>query len=266
MSGKAWGEKWANLVVFSIICFLLVGMVVCFIFVDKPVSSWVQRNQLEAYKTHWMEAIEQLGKVYSLVWLLLFWVLVTGRHKMVLVGLLALIITMPMVWSLKIAVQRPRPIDTIKAKNGSESSLYSGRSFPSGDTTSVFAAGTVLVSSVSWIWAIGIAFCCGGVGVLRIAKLAHYPSDVFGGAALGVFCGWAAIRIMSRNPQIGNIFRGRERILSLIGVFLIPVLIWFFQGIDKLKILLEFYVPIAVIILVASLVRKSQGNQVSGWN
>jgi undecaprenyl-diphosphatase len=266
MSSKAGGEKRANLVFFLIICFLLVGMVVCFIFVDKPVSSWVQRNRPEVHETRWMEAIEQLGKVYPLVWLLLLGVLVTGRYKMVLVCLLALIITMPVVWSLKVTVHRPRPIDIVKAANGGERSLHSGRSFPSGDTASVFAAGTVLVSSVSWIWAIGIAFCCGGVGVLRVAELAHYPSDIFGGAALGIFCGWAAIKIMSGNPQIENILGGCERILSLIGVLLIPVLVWFFQGIDKLKILLEFYAPIAAVILVAGLIRKLQGNQVSGWN
>jgi undecaprenyl-diphosphatase len=266
MSGKAGVEKWVNLVVLLIICFLLAGMVVCFISVDKPVSSWIQRNQPQMYETSWMEALKQLGKVYPFVWLLLFWVLVTGRHKIVLVSLLALIITIPMVWSLKITVQRPRPVDIVRAKNGNESSLYNRRSFPSGDTASVFAMGTVLVSSVSWIWAIGIAFCCSGVGVLRVAELAHYPSDVLGGAALGVFCGWAAIRIMSRNPQVESILRGGERILSLIGVFLIPVLIWFFQGIDKLKILLEFYVPIAVIIFAVSLVRKLQKNWVSGCN
>jgi membrane-associated phospholipid phosphatase len=128
----------------------------------------------------------------------------------------------------------------------------------------VFAAGTVVASSAVWPAAIGIAFCCGAVGVLRVVELAHYPSDVFGGAALGVFCGWIAIRIMSNKPQLENILRGRERMLSLIGVFLIPVLIWFFQGVDELKILLEFYLPVGAIILVAGLTGKLREKQISG--
>jgi protein-S-isoprenylcysteine O-methyltransferase Ste14 len=78
--------------------------------------------------------------------------------------------------------------------------------------------------------------------------LAHYPSDVLAGAALGIFCGWAAVRMRNRNPKIENVFGGAEQILSFIGIFSIPVFVWLFQGPDKLNILLTFYTPVAIII------------------
>lgn len=73
---------------------------------------------------------------------------------------------------------------------------------------------------------------------------------MFGGAATGILCGWSAISIRNRYPGIENIFKGREKILSFIGVIIIPVLIWRLQGLDKLIILLEFYAPIALISIV----------------
>jgi len=124
----------------------------------------------------------------------------------------------------------------------------------------VFAAGTVLASSTWWPWAIGIVLCCGGVGALRVAEMAHYPSDVFAGAAIGILCGWAAKRTAEKHPQIENTFGGTERILSLVGILLVPILMWLFQGPDKLKILLMFYLPIALVISIAGRLQKAHQN------
>jgi membrane-associated phospholipid phosphatase len=264
MSGNTKEKKLSNTAIFLIIGFFLAGTILCFIFADAPVFSRLRQNPPDLHSYGWIRAFEQLGKVYAIVWLLFFWVLVTGRHKTVVVSILAMLITIPAVWAIKATTQRPRPRDVIKAqaKIENQNSIYRRFSFPSGDTASVFAAGTVLASSVPWTWAIGIATCCCGVGALRVAELAHYPSDVFGGAALGIFCGWAAIRIAEKKPQIENIFGGWERKLSLIGVFLVPIMLWFFEGIDKLKILVEFYVPIAAIIIVAGGIWTSQQKRV----
>jgi hypothetical protein len=83
--------------------------------------------------------------------------------------------------------------------------------------------------------------------------LAHYPSDVLAGAATGLLCGWAAISARNRYPGIENIFKGKERMLSLAGIILIPILIWFSKDIDDFTIFLEFYVPVALIIGIAGL-------------
>ena len=158
---------------------------------------------------------------------------------------------------IKETVRRPRPRDVITAETiiENETKLSRSWSFPSGDTASVFAVGTVLAFAVRRPFILGLAACCGGIGILRVVELGHYPSDVFGGAALGIFCRWAAMRIRKLRPEIENIFKGRERILSFIGVIIIPILIWIFQGPDNLKMLLAFYLPIGLIISVAGRLR-----------
>ena len=240
--------------VFSLIGFLLAGMIVCLVFFDASALSYLRENQPTWNKNFCVQAFKQLGKVYVPVWLLLFWAWITGNHKTAIVCFLSLLITMAAVSPVKALVRRPRPKDVIKAetKIENETKLSRNWSFPSGDTASVFAVGTVLAFAVRRPFILGLAACCGGIGILRVVDLAHYPSDVFGGAALGVFCGWAAIRIKNRYPGIENVFNGRERMLSFIGVILIPILIWRLQGIDKLIILLEFYAPIALIIAVVA--------------
>jgi hypothetical protein len=89
--------------------------------------------------------------------------------------------------------------------------------------------------------------------------LAHYPSDVLGGAATGILSGWSAILIRNRYPEIENIFKERERMLSFIGVILTLILIWLLQGLDKLIMLLEFYTPIVLIMAVVG--RRGQLNK-----
>jgi undecaprenyl-diphosphatase len=232
-------------------------MIVCFVFFDASAFSYLRENPPTWNKNFCVQAFKQLGKVYVPVWLLLFWAWITGKHKTVIVCFLSLLITMAAVLPVKTLVRRPRPKDVIKAetKIENETKLSRNWSFPSGDTVSVFAVGTVLAFAVRRPFILGLAACCGGIGALRVLDLAHYPSDVFAGAAVGIFCGWAAMRIKKLRPEIENIFKGRERILSFIGVIIIPILIWVFQGPDNLKMLLAFYLPIGLIISVAGRLR-----------
>ena len=144
-------------------------------------------------------------------------------------------------------------------KSRGQKGIFKSWSFPSGDAASVFAAGAVLAFAMPWPATIVFAVCCCGVAILRVVALAHYPSDVLGGAATGILSGWSAIFIRNRYPGIENIFKGRERILSFIGVVLILILIWLLQGLDKLIILLEFYAPIVLIIAVVD--RRGQLNK-----
>jgi undecaprenyl-diphosphatase len=232
-------------------------MIVCFVFFDASALSYLRENPPTWNKNFCVQAFKQLGKVYVPVWLLLFWAWITGKHKTAIVCFLSLLITMAAVLPVKALVRRPRPKDVIKAetKIENETKLSRSWSFPSGDTASVFAVGTVLAFAVRRPFILGLAACCGGIGILRAAELAHYPSDVFAGAALGIFCGWAAMRTRKLRPEIENIFKGQERILSFIGVIIIPILMWLFQGPDNLKMLLAFYLPIGLIISVAGRLR-----------
>ena len=232
---------------------LLAAAAVCFFAVDERVFSYLRENPQKWDRTLWAQALKLLGRGYPLIWLLLAWVWLTGKHKTVIVCLLALLITLAAVTVIKETVRRPRPRDVITAetKAGDEKAIYKSWSFPSGDAASVFAAGAVLAFAMPWPATIVFAICCCGVAILRVVALAHYPSDVLGGAATGILSGWSAILIRNRYPEIENIFKGREKMLSFIGVILILILIWLLQGLDKLIILLEFYAPIVLIIAAA---------------
>ncbi len=231
---------------------LLAAAAVCYFFVDERVFSYLRENPQTWYKFRWAEAIKQLGRGYPLIWLLLAWVALTGKHKTVIVCLLSLLITLAAVTVIKETVRRPRPRDIITTETKAENKgdIFKSWSFPSGDIAGVFAAAAILAFAMPWPATMLFAACCCGVAILRVVVFAHYPSDALGGAATGILCGWSAISIRNLYPEIENIFKGRERMLSFIGVILIPILIWRLQGLNKLIILLEFYVPVALISIV----------------
>lgn len=239
---------------------LLAAAAVCFFVVDERVFSYLRENPQKWDRALWAQALKLLGRGYPLIWLLLAWVWLTGKHKTVIVCLLSLLITLAAVTVIKTAVGRPRPRDVVTAetKAGDKKAIFKSWSFPSGDAAGVFAAGAVLAFAMPWPATIVFAACCCGVAILRVVALAHYPSDVLGGAATGILSGWSAILIRNRYPEIESIFKGRERMLSFIGVILILILIWPLQGLDKLIILLEFYAPLVLIIAAVDRWRQSE--------
>jgi membrane-associated phospholipid phosphatase len=239
---------------------LLAAAAVCFFVVDERLFSYLRENPQKWDRALWAQALKLLGRGYPLIWLLLAWVWLTGKHKTVIVCLLALLITLAAVTVIKETVRRPRPRDVITAETKVENKrdIFKSWSFPSGDIAGVFAEGAVLAFAMPWPATIVFVACCCGVAILRVVVLAHYPSDALGGAATGILSGWLAISIRNRYPEIENIFKGRERILSFIGVILTLILIWLLQGRDKLIILLEFYAPIVLIIAVVDRLQQSK--------
>ena len=99
---------------------------------------------------------------------------------------------------LKHLFERPRPFlaDPTLATNLIE--LPSSFSFPSGHTSSSFAAATVLcLTPFAHRW-FKPAAAAGAVAIAfsRLYLSVHYPSDVCAGAILGIICGIAAVRII----------------------------------------------------------------------
>lgn len=71
-------------------------------------------------------------------------------------------------------------------------------SFPSGHTTTAFA----LAAAIGYLWpryrTLGWIFAI-SVGISRIAITAHYPSDVIGGAVVGLLCVYILIHYWKQN-------------------------------------------------------------------
>jgi len=218
----------------------LAGVLSLFL-VDEYVFLKLSQQPKGWLSSKWLDALRQLGKTLVPIWLLLLWFYVSGRLRPALIGLLALLLVAPTVNSVKIVVRRPRPRDVIEAQQqGQEiNGLLHSWSFPSGDTASVFAVATALVPFVS-LYLITVFFTlAAGVGFLRVAVLAHYPSDVFAGAAVGIFCGWLVSQITKRwlsleSPRF-NWFRGA----AVCGLILIPLSIGLFEGLDQLLMFLK---------------------------
>jgi undecaprenyl-diphosphatase len=201
-----------------------------------------------------LKAFTYLGKTWVLVWLLIIWFHSTGRQQPVLIAFLALILISLTVIPLKVSVKRPRPYEVIKAgqKAQEQHDLDGHTSFPSGDAAAAFAVATVTISFVSWPLACLVLAACAGIALIRVTSMAHYPSDVFAGAAIGSFAGWLAIQIDHRwlplRPPRFNLNRG----ISTLAIILMPLSFGLFEGIDKLVIFLETYGLLAICILLAA--------------
>jgi len=94
------------------------------------------------------------------------------------------------------------------------------RSFPSGHTTSAFAAASAATEEVGYLWPdnkkwVGIVLygSAGLAGISRVYNNAHWASDVVMGAAIGSFTGWKVTRYAHDHPgnTVDRIFLGRRR-------------------------------------------------------
>ena len=92
------------------------------------------------------------------------------------------------------------------------------RSFPSGHTTSAFAAAAAATEEVGVLWPrnktwVGVLLygSAGLAGISRVYNNAHWASDVVVGAAIGSFTGWKVVRYTHSHPgnTIDRIFLGR---------------------------------------------------------
>ena len=235
---------------------LILGLVAVWSYfnLDQRVFSLLCQKPVNWDGNFWLKAFTYLGKAWLLIWLLLIWYLSTGRQRPILIALLALIIIFLTVIPLKISAKRPRPYEVIKASQNTEKQydLDGHTSFPSGDTATVFAIATVIMFFVSWPWACILLAACTGIALLRVTAMAHYPSDVFAGAAVGSFAGWLAMQIERRwlplEPPRFNLSRG----MAIWGIIIIPLSIWLFEKLDDLLIFLGVYGLLVGCILLAA--------------
>jgi membrane-associated phospholipid phosphatase len=232
-----------NLATMVSITALDLGALLSYFFVDERVLSWLWQHPCDWTKNNWVQALGLLGKSYVLVWLLLNWIYISGRTRLAIIAMLALLLGGLIVQPVKLLTHRPRPQRVIEARLEQEdtSGVIKSWSFPSGDTSVVFAAATALAPFVAWPWIPILFALSSAVGLFRIAVLAHYPSDVCAGAAMGIFSGWLILRI-SRRWLPPDWFRSdRYRTIAGLGVVLIPLFIGVFKGVDDLLVFLKSY-------------------------
>lgn len=240
--------------ILSTIIVLGVFAVLSYFFFDARVILKLSQEPINWDKNDLMEAFKYLGKAWALIWCLLVWIWISCRLRPALIGLLALLILAPVVPSLKVVVGRARPREVLEASQGAEDNnvQIKGLSFPSGDTASTFAVAMALAGFVRWHWMV-LMFAAGvGVGLLRLTCLAHYPSDVFSGAAIGIFSGWFAIYISRKWALLDSFQLNSSRVIVLLGVVVTIPFVWLFKGFNHFLIFLKTYVVLAIGIYLIS--------------
>lgn len=249
-----------NLTIWVSVIALGLAALLSYFLLDERVFSWLCRHPNKWQGNNWLQAFTLLGKGWVLIWLLLSWVWTAGRPargRPALVAILALLLVFPMVYLPKFLVHRPRPREIIAAPTITEEAknnngLSQNLSFPSGDTAAVFAIAAALVPFIRRLWVLTFFTLSSIIGILRVAVLAHYPSDVCAGAAVGILAGWLAPQILSRWPLPAPSRLNWYRIIAAGGVILLPVLFGLIEGIDELLTFLKTYgVLVAGIYLVA---------------
>lgn len=276
-----------NLLACFFIAVLAVVAVFCYFFVDGYIISCILSDHRGLNTFKGASIIREFGKIYVPLWLLFLWGFFKKNLQIVLAGSMAMLLALAIVCPVKVIAHRQRPYTIVKnsqvvvqeqQQNKTELqsfSLSSGgtdstcvfisrdyfkqrnQSFPSGDTAAVFAPTVVILYFVSFLcWPILFIPGC-LIGFMRVAGLSHYPSDVFAGAAIGVFCGWIAVRIsgqwISRNLFFVTEWGSKA---VIIGIFLIPSLSFFLEGAQTFLIFLASSVILATFIFVADKITK----------
>lgn len=144
------------------------------------------------------EYVFKVGIVWVILALLLIY---TKRHRTFgAVLLLSIILEFAVCLCLKFTVGRPRPFETYSVDALVTS--FQSSSFPSSHTAQLFCVATVFAvfcreyAPEMFILAFTVAFT-------RMYMFAHYPSDVFAGAVIGIICALAAVFLLLRTrPRI----------------------------------------------------------------
>jgi membrane-associated phospholipid phosphatase len=198
------------------------------LFLDIPIAGWVHSAGLSAWLKgdlphRWTLVVRFPGRFYfTIAACVVLIALAFRRHDprpfddaalVFLAGVLSGVNTV-----LKWAVGRTRPFHDVGSihnvpafhlipfRGGWDGLFFAEQnlSFPSGDASLAFAMSAALTMvaprwQAIW-WIMGII-----VGIERVLEGAHYPSDVVGGAILGILVVKLAQRILRRPPPQANI-------------------------------------------------------------
>ncbi len=134
---------------------------------------------------------------YDVIWIVIGLIMIyTKQFRMLgLILIVATILQFSTVTSLKLIVERPRPFEEY-AVHALKTS-FSSYSFPSSHTASLFCVATVITAFRRDLAIPMFALAC-LVGLTRMYMYAHYPTDVFAGAIVGIVCALIVIFTLLR--------------------------------------------------------------------
>ena len=73
-------------------------------------------------------------------------------------------------------------------------------SFPSGHTAASFASVAALKTANSRLWKPALALAV-VIALSRLYLYAHWPTDILGGAAVGILAGWLGTKLAQSFPR-----------------------------------------------------------------
>ena len=134
-----------------------------------------------------------VATVGDLIWApLIFWLYVfrkdSNEWNSLLILAVAMVTAMSLTDVLKASFNLPRPFQMPSLGIAARGEIPTNPGFPSGHTTNAFTVATVIWSRYP-VWRIPFTLLAVATGVSMIILGLHFPSDVIGGAFLGVFCG-----------------------------------------------------------------------------
>jgi undecaprenyl-diphosphatase len=104
----------------------------------------------------------------------------------------AMVTAMSLTDVLKAAFNLPRPFQMPSLGIVARGEIPTNPGFPSGHTTNAFTVATVIWSKYT-AWRVPFVLLAIATGISMIILGLHFPSDVIGGAFLGIFCGTFAL-------------------------------------------------------------------------
>lgn len=155
---------------------------------DQAILEFIQQHFRNSFTETFFTGVTFLGNG-GFIWILLsIWFLCTKTYRKQGIVLLAVLAATFLLGDvlLKNLIQRPRPFQDFPTElliTPPES-----YSFPSGHTSSSFAAASVLFR-IRKSWGTAAFVLAALIGFSRMFLLVHYPTDVLAGAALGLLVG-----------------------------------------------------------------------------
>jgi undecaprenyl-diphosphatase len=237
-------------IIFVAILILFLAALLSYFFIDKLICRGISSISTDIDDFTGSGLLKSLGKVYVPLWLLLIWGYAKNNSKLVLAAVMSLLMALLITNPLKFVTRRERPREVftkapVTLEWQEDRSKSHDKSFPSSDTAMVFAHAVVVTPLLSAMSLPVIYILAAAVGILRILGMAHYPSDVLTGTAIGILCGWLAIKV-SGIWISENKFRIKEwwRKVVPIAIIVIPV-VTFLAG-DRDNLIIFFVTSIVL--------------------